>query len=86
MHTGELLHLAAVAEGVDAHGMLQFSNLEHTGDSTVHKAIRVTDNFGTLVRVARDLCVLCTQQVQHSLDSGRGMEDYSSPAVSMFWM
>lgn len=68
-HTGELLHIAAVAEGVGADGCLAFASLSHAqssnraGAGTV-LAVRITERFGRLAQLARGLIGLCAQQVR----------------------
>ena len=68
-HTGELLHLAAVAEGVGADGCWQFASL---GDALQRPAahgidVRVHTGFGKCLHAARDLSHMCLAMVRCSL-------------------
>jgi hypothetical protein len=62
-HTGELLHLAAVARGAGADGSLVFASLGHAGGSS-GLAVKVSERFGRYVQLARELSAVCLRQVR----------------------
>ena len=69
-HTGELLHIAAVAQGVGQDGCLVFASLGHAlrgKAAAAPLALRVSERFGRLVLLARDMSYLCAQQVRRKL-------------------